>query len=102
MKVISKGEPVSDEEALLCIQRRLTEIRRAAKVPVVKVSDVGDGEPMEVDNVDTSNEKEEWLRRIKKLRSFSIAKECVSEDDKSQINFLESVERYIRTNLNNF
>lgn len=95
MKLLSKGESVSNEEALASVRRRLEEKRRELRSATASSAEKSCLDMMDVDVIEDSEEHQEWARRLKKLSSFSITRESVSDRDKSHISFLESVERYL-------
>lgn len=95
MKVVSKGEPVSNTDVLVCIRKRLQDYRRPIKANSGVGENPHDAQPMTTEKGVDSAEQEEWQLRIKKLNTFSLSQESVSESEESHIRFLESLECYL-------
>ncbi|GFE53168.1 origin recognition complex subunit, putative [Babesia ovis] len=98
MKVVTKGEPVATEDALVCIRRYLAEHRKRTEDTNSMDEDNSGTIPKVVENTKTtplSPEAEEWHRRVERLRAFSVDKPSTSQTEENRIRFLEAVEDYI-------
>ncbi|KAG6440057.1 hypothetical protein BBOV_III005435 [Babesia bovis T2Bo] len=96
MKIITKGEPVAAEDALVCIRRYLESHRN--RTPKGSISDPEVSKDMEYStdsDITMSPEEQEWHRRIAKLQAFSQSQPNTSPKEEERIKFLEAVESYI-------
>ncbi|CDR97004.1 hypothetical protein BBBOND_0309070 [Babesia bigemina] len=109
MKVVSKGEPLSNAEALAAVRKRLEEYRKQTAPPpsneesgdvtmddgtaddlppLTALAGIGQEEPI-------SAEMDEWYKRVKKLQRFHLDDASCSEVDADRTRFLEALERYL-------
>ncbi|GIX60766.1 uncharacterized protein BcabD6B2_02010 [Babesia caballi] len=108
MKVVSRGEPVSNAEALMCVRRRLEEHRKQydnARPDATRDVDMAEAGCLNGSDAQATGSEEghsplptevaEWHRRIKKLLEFSLDAPRASESEVNRIRFLETLERYL-------